>query len=433
MGRSNPGGPAGSGIYREAIVKKDNVKPKGNPLYRAAEDKIGKKKQAGTETPRLSEEEAQMLVHELQVHQAELEIQNEELQQALMELAASTEKYADFYNFTPVGYLTLDEKGHILEANLTGATLLHVEPSWLIGKSFERVVHLESLSTFHFFLKHVFPGPDKQTCELRLLKKGKGPLFVTLEGLAVNAAPDGGKRCRVVMVDITKRRQAEKEMEDFSQSIAHDLREPIRAVDGYARMLVRDLQDNNDEEARRKLSVIREKAKKMNLLIDHIMEFARLGLLNLSDTSIDMESMAKAIWEELREGRPGRSMTLKITPLPGCRGDETLINQALSNLIANAVKFTAGCKTATIEIGGDETADECIYYVKDNGIGFDMRFYDKLFHLFRRLHAEGEYAGTGVGLSVVKRIIERHGGRVWAESAPEEGATFYFSLPRENP
>ncbi len=162
------------------------------------------------------------------------------------------------------------------------------------------------------------------------------------------------------MLDINERRQAEKELESFSYSVSHDLREPLRAIDGFSRMLVRDLQGKLDEAAQRKLAVIREKAARMDKLINHVLEFSRLGRRAMTMTHLDVEKLATEVWNELRENQPARDITPKISPLPTCRGDEHLIRQVLANLLANAIKFTRGRQSAIIEVGGRENAAECL-------------------------------------------------------------------------
>lgn len=403
---------------------------KGNTLRQRAEKRLGANK---TKDPsHLSTEDAQKLIHELHVHQVELEIQNEQLQRTLTELEASTAQYVDFYEFTPVGYLTLDEGGRIQASNLTAATLLGIERSLLMEKPLELIIQPGSLPVFHLFLKTIFSAGRKQTAELKLINKGAEERFIYLEGMAMDNTTTGAARqCRVVMIDITKRKEMEKQIESFSYSVAHDLREPLRAIEGFSRILRRDLQDKLDDEARRKFDVIREKTAKMDQLITDLLEYSRLGRAKVTFIAGDLTNLAKEAWEELRSDHAERVITMKISPLPDCYCDEKLIRQVFANLIGNAVKFTEGKSSVTIEVEGHENANECVYQVKDNGIGFDMRYYDRLFQIFRRLHGDGEYEGTGVGLSIVKRIVELHGGRVWAEGMVGEGATFYFSLPKE--
>ncbi len=243
--------------------------------------------------------------------------------------------------------------------------------------------------------------------------------------------------------DITERKRAElelkrtvdelasanKELETFSYSVSHDLRAPLRAIDGFSRMLVQGLQDRLDEEAKRRFEAIRNNVIKMNQLIEDVLTFSRLGREALTMDVIDMEKLATDVWHELQEKNPQLNIAITVAHPMACYGDDKMLRRVLTNLLANAIKFTKEKQSATIEVGGYKGEDECVYYVKDNGVGFDMRFADKLFSLFQRLHSEAEFEGTGVGLSFVKRIIERHGGRVWVEGEVNRGATFYFTLP----
>jgi PAS domain S-box-containing protein len=219
-----------------------------------------------------------------------------------------------------------------------------------------------------------------------------------------------------------------KELESFSYSVSHDLRAPLRAIDGYTRMILRDQKDKFNDDAKRKFDLIRSNTQMMGKLIDDLLSFSRLGRLELNMSKLDMESLVNDIWMELQIINPGRRIDFKIKNIPPVRGDRTLIKQVYSNLLSNAVKYTKFKDKAYIETGGYLEGNENIYYIKDNGIGFDMKYYDKLFGVFQRLHSTDDYEGTGVGLAIVQRIIHRHGGRVWAKGKVEEGATFYFSL-----
>lgn len=167
----------------------------------------------------------------------------------------------------------------------------------------------------------------------------------------------------------------------------------------------------------------------MGQLIDDILNFSRTGRAFLSKTGIDVEFLVRDVWRELRDGNPGRNLELKMTKLPAATGDRSLIRQVLSNVLGNAVKFTRERENAVIEVSGSNSGEYNTYRIRDNGAGFDMQYYDKLFEIFRRMHSEKDYEGTGVGLAIVKKIIDKHGGQVWAESSPGEGASFYFTLP----
>ena len=220
-----------------------------------------------------------------------------------------------------------------------------------------------------------------------------------------------------------------KELESFSYSVSHDLRAPLRAIDGYSRMILRDQRDHLNDDAKRKFDLIRSNTQMMGKLIDDLLAFSRLGRLEINMTRLDMEGLVNDIWMELQIINPDRRIDFKVDKVPASKGDRTLIKQVYSNLLSNAVKYTKNRDKARIETGGYKRENENVYYVKDNGVGFDMDYYDKLFGVFQRLHSADEYEGTGVGLAIVQRIIHRHGGSVWAEGQVEEGAAFYFTLP----
>ena len=222
---------------------------------------------------------------------------------------------------------------------------------------------------------------------------------------------------------------ANKELESFSYSVSHDLRAPLRAIDGYSRMILKKDGESFPIDTKRQFQVIRDNVAKMGNLIDDLLAFSRLGKQEVNKVSIDMEELIQEVWGELVMINPGREMTLKIGQMPAACGDKALIRQVYGNLLGNAVKFTQGRNLAVVEAGSCIEDGEAVYYVRDNGIGFDMKFYDKLFGVFQRLHSDEEYKGTGIGLALVKRIVNRHGGRVWAEGEVDKGATFYFSLP----
>jgi light-regulated signal transduction histidine kinase (bacteriophytochrome) len=196
-------------------------------------------------------------------------------------------------------------------------------------------------------------------------------------------------------------------------------------------MILRKHGDAFDDDARRKFDTIRDNTRMMGQLIDDLLAFSRLGRTKPSMVTLDMEALIREVWEDLETASPERRLTLKMAAIPPGRGDRGLIKQVLTNILSNAVKFTKLQEEALIEAGGALQGSEYVYYIRDNGVGFDMQYRDKLFGVFQRLHSGEEFEGTGVGLAIVQRIIHRHGGRVWAESCPGEGTTFYFSLPVE--
>ncbi|MCD6019584.1 MAG: hypothetical protein K0S53_2705 [Bacteroidetes bacterium] len=219
-----------------------------------------------------------------------------------------------------------------------------------------------------------------------------------------------------------------KELESFSYSVSHDLRAPLRAIHGYARMLKDLIESQQNSEAHRIMDNIMGNAKKMGQLIDDLLAFSRLGRKELVSTNVSMNHMVTTICEELKASQPARDIKFLIHPLISVKADTIAIKQVWMNLISNSIKYSMFTEQAVIEIGSEENSTEVTYYVKDNGAGFDMRFAGKLFGLFQRLHSDEEFEGTGVGLAIVQRIIFRHGGRVWAKAEIDKGATFFFTL-----
>jgi len=220
-----------------------------------------------------------------------------------------------------------------------------------------------------------------------------------------------------------------KELAAFSYSVSHDLRAPIRHIDGFSHRLAEGYGDRLDNEGRRLLSVVRHSAALMGRLIDDLLALARLGRVALAHTEIDMTTLARHIIAELTQGTQASPGTVDLAPLPPAQGDVALVRQVWRNLIDNAIKYSSKRAQPRVEICGWVEDQYAVYCVKDNGTGFDMRYYDKLFSVFQRLHTDNEFSGTGVGLAIVYRAVTRHGGKVWAEGQPDEGASFYFSLP----
>ena len=223
---------------------------------------------------------------------------------------------------------------------------------------------------------------------------------------------------------------ANRELESFSYSVSHDLRAPLRAIDGFSRILLKDYADRLDAEGQRLLDIIRANTQKMGQLIDDLLAFSRLGRREVKAVDLDMGTLVRKVAEELQDTLGDRTVEWDLKPLPATRADRALMHQVWVNLLGNALKFTRPREAAVIEVGCRSAGDEDIYYVKDNGVGFDMQFAHKLFGVFQRLHRYEEFEGTGVGLALVQRIVQRHGGRVWAEGQVNGGACFYFSLPR---
>ncbi|WP_236021770.1 sensor histidine kinase [Geomesophilobacter sediminis] len=223
---------------------------------------------------------------------------------------------------------------------------------------------------------------------------------------------------------------ANKELEAFSYTVSHDLRAPIRHITGYVELLEKRDLSGLDEKSLHYLQVISEAAQRMGVLIDDLLSFSRMGRAEMTRSPVDMAALVREVVNELTADLPERDVAVEVAPLPVVTGDRAMLRQVLVNLIGNAVKFTQPRPQSRIQVGAVAETGETAFFVRDNGVGFDMRYQDKLFGLFQRLHSLEEFEGTGVGLANVQRIVHRHGGRVWAEGELEHGATFWFTLPR---
>lgn len=425
-----------------AIDKKKGL-PAAAELRRRAEKQLQGTASEGRGSSQAGDEPLRLL-HELQVHQIELEIQNAELRQARDEVETVLGNYTDLYDFAPVGYVTLSPDGAVCAANLTAAGLLGTERSRLIGRNIELFVTKETRPLFAAFLGKVFSSQGKESCEVALTTPGSAPLFVQIE--AVLSA--SGQECRAVLIDISGRRQLEEkleilrtdldkhvaelaavniELEAFNYSVSHDLRRPLTVINGYCQVL-RDLCRNQlDAESLNYINEVYEGSQKMNRLINTLLEFSCVTHVEMSAKKVDLSKVVEDVARGLTTGDPERLVTFQIAPAIVASGDADLLWSLFNNLLGNAWKYTSRQKKAVIEFGVIEQGGKPVYFVRDNGPGFDMAMADKLFMPFQRLPGTG-IEGHGIGLATVERIVKRHGGRVWAESEEGWGATFFFTL-----
>lgn len=411
-------------------------------LRRRAEEQLTAETPGGGLTP--TGDETQRLLHELQVHQIELEMQNAELRQAREEMETALEKYTDLYDFAPVGYFTLDRDGVIRAANLTAAGLLGTERARLLGRRFGHFVADNARPAFDAFLARVLESQAKVVSEVALLKGGTHPLFVQIEAVASAS----GQECRAAIIDISRRRQLEErldvlhtdlaaratelvaaniELEAFNYTVSHDLRKPLTLINSYCQV-VQELCDSKlDGQCRGYIRDMYESTLRMNRLIDTLLDFSRISHVQVRHEQVDLSTMATDVAVELRVTAPERRVTFRIPEGIVAHGDAELLRVVLDNLMGNAWKHTGNREETIIEFGVTDSAGKPAFFVRDNGPGFDMALADSLFIPFQQLPGT-DVEGSGIGLATVDRIVRRHGGRIWAEGTPGAGATFYFTL-----
>ncbi|MEO7774111.1 MAG: ATP-binding protein [Steroidobacteraceae bacterium] len=328
----------------------------------------------------------------------------------------------------------------------------------LLGRSREELIGRTDFDFFPEEMARQFVAKDRevlatgqmQNIETETLQTARGARFLHTKKVPI--VGDDGTPAYLLGIseDITERRAfeerllelnqrlernslqlaaANEELESFSYSVSHDLRAPLRAMDGYAALIEEDCSEQLNDEGKRFVGAIRDSARKMGLLIDDLLTFSRLCRQQMIASSINTAAMVQHVLKELRASDPKLNAEILVQALPECVGDERLLQRVWANLIENAVKYSRKVPQPRVELGGEQRENALVFWVRDNGVGFDMRYYDKLFSVFQRLHSETDYPGTGVGLATAHRIVVRHQGKVWAESIPGKGAAFYFSLP----
>ncbi|MDB6111368.1 MAG: Histidine kinase [Pedosphaera sp.] len=348
-------------------------------------------------------------------------------------------------------------QGRLLFTNTTGARLVGADnPAQLVGRFISEFVHPDDRRMVNERIKLLEAGHSVPFVEEKWLRLDGSVVDVAVAATPVVLRDDGERPAvQVIALDITGHKQHERELarwnaelehrvaertaqleaanqelEAFSYSVSHDLRAPLRHIDGFVEILQSHAVGQLDEEGRHHLQTIAEAAKKMGKLIDDLLAFSRMSRLRMNKRSVDLGTLVQEILRPLQRDLKGRQVEWIIGDLPQVEADLDMLRQVLFNLIDNALKYTRTRSVARIEIGATTAADEITFFIRDNGVGFDMRYIDKLFGVFQRLHRSNEFEGTGVGLANVRRIIHRHGGRTWAEGSVNAGATFYFSLPR---
>jgi signal transduction histidine kinase len=257
-----------------------------------------------------------------------------------------------------------------------------------------------------------------------LVKRGSGGLLPR----AIRHAVERQRLAAALQLSNEELQAANRELEAFTYTVSHDLRAPLRAIDGFSAMLAEDFGRLLPPQGLEYIQHVRAAARKMNEMVTALLALSLLGSADVERGAVNMEHLLRECLEELAPEIDARKVQIEVGALPDCQANRPLLGQALTNLLSNALKYSRGRDPARIEIGSERLDGETVYSVRDNGVGFDMKHAGKLFGVFERLHSEKDFAGTGVGLAIVRRIVHRHGGRVWAEAAPGQGATFRFTL-----
>ena len=389
-------------------------------------------------------EDVRKIVEELQIHQVELEMQNEELRAMQVELEHSRKKYSDLYDFAPVGYLAINEEGRIVEANLTAAKQLGTERSALVGKPFNLYAAEDYREKLHLHFRKVFKTRQSCTCEIKLDGGNRPNIYVQLDSTCPWDS-DGQSLTRTTMVDISDRKKAEeklelfagkleqsnKELEQFAFIASHDLQEPLRKILTFGNMLLSKNSDKLGEKEKDYLTRMSNSAKRMSQLIGDLLKYSRVATLAENPDAVDLREVVLEVISDLELKIERLGASVDVLALPVIKARKSHLRQLFQNLIANSLKFH-GDDQPHIKIYSRLTDHKWRIFVEDNGIGFDERNVERIFAPFQRLHGRSAYEGTGMGLAICRKIVERFGGNITAKSKPGEGSTFIITLPEQN-
>ncbi len=413
----------------------------------AAEKKLSKSPDMKQE---LKDTTPEAIIHELQVHQVELEMQNEELKRIQHALEESKGKYEDLYDFAPVGYFTLTHKGIIREVNLTGASLVRVLRPELINIGFGRFVASECLDRWYQHIISVLGPEERQTCDLKLNREDGSTLYARLESIRMDAPAELQEDnsfthvIRMAVSDITERKRIEKvlkqrtedlersnkDLEQFAYVAAHDLREPLVAVAAYLKVLERLSKNPLEDMGRTCIAKAINLVLRMDNMLQKLLAYSRLTLTPMSYEVTDCNTCLADALSNLGLSIKKSGAVVTSDTLPTLRIDASQLVLIFQNLIGNAIKYRDS-EPVRIHVGCISKESYYQFSVSDNGIGIEPPYLDRIFNMFERVKDLSGPMGTGIGLSTCRKIVERYGGRIWVDSKVGKGSTFYFTLPKE--
>jgi signal transduction histidine kinase len=422
--------------------KPEKITNKSDKLREAAEKLISKKKK-GTEAA-LSETDNLKLIHELEVHQLELEMQNEELKQAREKAELAEKKYTELYDFAPAGYLTLTKEGEISELNFSAALLLGKERSYLIEKRFALFVSADTRAEFNTFIQNIYQTKSKGSCEVKLLTNEDSAKHVLMKGIISNA----NENCLVTLVDITDLKIAEAkikkanealiklnaEKDKFFSIIAHDLRSPISSFMELTRFISEEVADLTTADIKRITTSMTTSTRKLYGLLENLLQWSKFhqNLIPFNPKLVQLLPLVNESLETIMESAASKEIVITNT-IPretALWADSVMLQSVIRNLVSNAVKFTPKGGEITLSA---KTAEEknVEISVKDTGIGMNPKMAKNLFQLNQQVNRKGTEGepSSGLGLILCKEFVEKHGGKIWAESVEGKGSTFFFTIP----
>ncbi len=388
-----------------------------------------------------SESDITKLYHELRVYTEELKLQNEELSFTRQKLEEALDKYVMLYDFSPSGYLTLNPEGTIIEVNLTFAKMCNTDRSRLVNEklNLRNLIPENSYSQFNNFLFDIFHKNSVIRCQIELIPDSKKQLFVNIEGKkSLN-----GKSCFITITDISDLMHAEisqrktlndliisnNELEKFVNIITHQMQEPLAKIIGYSQMLEKKIKDKLNSEGDYIITELVNGAMQVKSIAGGLIRYSRIDNYAITGMKVDCNSIIQQVLFNLHYLIEDNNAEINYPKLPVVKGNFVLMTQLFQNIIENSIKF-CGNKKPVINISTAEDNTSRIFKIEDNGIGIAPQFHEKIFRLFEKLDDQNNNKGSGVGLAIAKKIVEKHNGNIWVKSEPGKGSTFYVLLPK---